>query len=115
VVTLRRRQSTWYSVYLDEGYLCFATCADRKRNLVRTSAAITGSTSFEANWNSKGEMFLKVNGKLAGKAIAGIIQHEPGESIQIGADLIQGVGDDNTPNHFSGIIDNLTFKYPNGR
>jgi arylsulfatase A-like enzyme len=103
-----------YSVDLDEGHLCFATCVNKKRTVVRSSAAITGSTSFEANWNSKGDVFLKVNGKLVGKAKAGVIQHEPGDSIQIGADLIQPVGNYKTPNHFSGIIENLTFKYPNG-
>jgi len=103
-----------YSVYLNEGHLCFAACVNKKRTVIRSSAAVTGSTNFEANWNPKGEMFLKVNGKLAGKEQAGIIQQEPGDSIQIGADLIQPVGDYNTPNHFSGIIENLTFKYPNG-
>ena len=25
-----------------------------------------------------------------------------------------GIGDYKPPNHFSGIIENLTFKYPNG-
>lgn len=103
-----------YSVYLDEGHLCFAACVNKKRTVVRSSDAITGSSSFEANWNSKGAMFLKVNGKLAGKEEAGIIPHEPGDSIQIGADLNQPVGKYGTPNHFSGIIENLTFKYPNG-
>lgn len=103
-----------YSVYLDEGHLCFATCANEKRTVVRSSAAITGPTQFEANWNPNGEMFLKVNNKLVGKEQAGIIQHEPGDSIQIGADLVQPVGAYNAPNHFSGIIENLTFKYPNG-
>ena len=105
---------TGYCVYLDEGRLCFATCVNKKRTVVRSSVAITGPASFEANWNSKGDVFLKVDGKLVGKAKVGSIQHEPGDSIQIGADLIQPVGDYNTPNHFSGIIENLTFKYPNG-
>ena len=103
-----------YSVYLDAGHLCFATRVNKKRTVVRSSEAITGSVSFEANWNSKGDVFLKVNGKLVGKAKVGIIQHEPGDSIQIGADLIQPVGNYKTPNHFSGTIENLTFKYPNG-
>jgi hypothetical protein len=103
-----------YSVYLDEGHLCFAACVNKKRTVIRSSSAITGSASFEANWNSRGEVFLKVNGKLVGKAEAGIIQHEPVDSIQIGADLIQPVGNYNPPNYFSGIIENLTFKYPNG-
>ncbi|TWU40587.1 sulfatase-like hydrolase/transferase [Novipirellula artificiosorum] len=103
-----------YSVYLDESHLCFVACTNSKRSVVRSSVPITGSTDFEANWNANGEMFLKVNGKLVGKAKAGIIQHEPGDSIQIGADLVQPVGDYKTPNHFSGIIKTLTFKYPNG-
>ena len=103
-----------YSVYLDESHLCFVACTSSKRSVVRSSVPITGSTDFEANWNANGEMFLKVNGKLVGKAKAGIIQHEPGDSIQIGADLIQPVGDYKTPNHFSGNIEGLTFKYPNG-
>lgn len=103
-----------YSVYLDQGRLCFAACVNKKRTVVRTSAALTGPIQFEANWNPTGEMFLKVNNKLVGKEPAGIMQREPGDSIQIGADLIQPVGSYNTPNRFSGVIDNLTFKYPSG-
>jgi hypothetical protein len=104
-----------YSVYLDEDHLCFAACVNKKRTVIRSSSGITDSASFEANWNSNGEVFLKVNGKLVRKAKAGIIQHEPGDSIQIGADLNQPVGNYKTPNHFSGTIENLTFKYPNGK
>ena len=103
-----------YSVYLEEHHLCFAACVNNKRTVVRSSSAITGAASFEANWNSKGELFLKMNGKLVGKSAVGIIHHEPGDSIQIGADMIQPVGNYKTPNHFSGTIENLTFKYPSG-
>ncbi|MCB9941777.1 MAG: sulfatase-like hydrolase/transferase [Planctomycetaceae bacterium] len=103
-----------YSVYLNEGHLCFAACVNEKRTLVRSTAAIAGSTNFEANWNPNGEMLLKINGKVVGKEQAGIMQLEPGDSIQIGADLNEPVGDYNTPNYFSGTIEDLTFKYPNG-
>ncbi|QDV47467.1 Choline-sulfatase [Stieleria neptunia] len=103
-----------YSVYLDQGHLCFAACAGEERTVVRSSAAIAGPTHFEANWNSKGQMLLKVNGKLAAKAEAGILPHEPDDSIQIGADLAQPVGTYTAPNHYTGTIENLTFKYPNG-
>ncbi|MEK6234276.1 MAG: hypothetical protein N2C14_06165, partial [Planctomycetales bacterium] len=103
-----------YSVYLDEGRLCLAALVNGERTVIRSSAATADSTHFEAKWNSNGEMFFKVNGKLVGKAKPGIIQHEPGDSIQIGADLNQPVGDYDSPNRFSGTIDNLTFKYPNG-
>lgn len=103
-----------YSVYLDEGHLCLAASANRKRTVVRSPDAVTGSASFEAKWNANGEVYLKVNGKLVNKANAGIIQQEPSDSIQIGADLRQPVGNYNAPNHFTGNIENLTFKYPNG-
>ncbi len=103
-----------YSVYFDEGHLCFVACVNKERTVIRSSAAITDSASFEANWNPKGEMFLKVNGKLVGKAEAGILNREPDNSLHIGADLHQPVGDYKTPNFFSGTIKDLTFKYPNG-
>lgn len=103
-----------YSVYLEEGHLCFAACANTKRTVVRSPEKIEGSAEFEANWNSKGEVFLKVSGKLVERAEAGIIQEEPADSIQIGADMGEAVGDYKYPNHFSGVLENLTFKYPNG-
>lgn len=103
-----------YSVYLDKGHLCFTACVNKRRTVVRSPDTITGSVSFEAKWNANGEVYLKVNGKLVGKANAGVIQNEPGDSMQIGADLVQPAGDYKTPNYFSGTIENLTFKYPNG-
>jgi len=103
-----------YSVYLDEGHLCFAACVNKERTVIRSSAAIGESASFEAKWNPTGEMFLKVNGKLVGKANPGILNREPDNSIHIGADLHQPVGEYESPNFFSGTIENLTFKYPNG-
>ncbi len=103
-----------YSVYLEQGHLCFAASAGKKLTVVRSPEVITGAADFEANWNPAGEMFLKVNGKLVGKENAGIIQNEPDDSIQIGADLADPVGKYETPNPFTGTIKNLTFKYPNG-
>lgn len=89
-----------------------------KSTVIRSDVILEGHASFEAKWNPNGEMYLKVNGKLVGKAEAGIMQQEPDDSIQIGADLFQPVGDyktpNKTPNRFSGTIDSLTFKYPNG-
>lgn len=103
-----------YSVYLDKGQLCFVGRVKGNSTVIRSEVVNDGPASFEAKWNPNGEMYLKVDGKLIGKAEAGIMQQEPGGSIQIGADLIQPVGNYKTPNRFSGTIDNLTFKYPNG-
>ena len=74
----------------------------------------TYSSTMQPPIAESGPVTYKVNSKLVGKEQAGIMQHEPGDTLQIGADLVQPVGDYKTPNHFSGIIENLTFKYPNG-
>lgn len=103
-----------YSAYLSDGHLCFATCVDGKRSVVKSPGVIRGTVPFEATWNKNGTVFLKLNQKLVGKAEPGILRHEPADSIQIGADLIQPVGDYDSPNFFSGSIENLTFRYPNG-
>lgn len=107
-------KQTGYSVYIDRGRLCFETRVNNKTNIIRSASVLIAPTSFEAKWNPTGEMYLKVNGKLAGRAEAGIMQQEPDDSIQIGADLFEPVGNYQSPNQFTGTIDHLTFKYPNG-
>jgi len=94
--------------------LCFAMCVEGQRSVIRAAVAAAGSTQFEANWNARGEAFLKVNGKLVGRSAVGMMRHEPRESIQIGADLGEPVGDYVGPNYFSGSLEELTYKYPNG-
>lgn len=103
-----------YSVYLDRGHLCVVACAGSERTLVRSPQTIAGSVAFEISWNPAGEMWLKVDGKQAGKVNAGIMKQEPSESIQIGSDLGRPVGGYASPNPFTGTLENLTFKYPNG-
>lgn len=89
-------------------------CVNSGRSIIRSSDPISNTANFEAKWNANGEVFLKVDGKLVGKAEPGILKREPDNTILIGADLHQPVGDYKTPNHFAGKIENLTFKYPNG-
>jgi hypothetical protein len=104
-----------YSVYLESGKLCFAACANGRRVVVASPNPITESFDFEASWSSRGDMFLKVNKKLVGKAkTRALIQKEPADSIQIGADLGESVGAYRSPSLFEGTIENLVFKYPNG-
>ncbi len=114
VILAHGDQRTGYSVYLDDGHLCFAMCVEGQRSVIRAAKAAAGSTQFEANWNARGEAFLKVNGKLVGRSAVGMMRHEPRESIQIGADLGEPVGDYVGPNYFSGSLEELTYKYPNG-
>lgn len=60
-------------------------------------------------------MVLKINKKLVGKPIeVGVLTVEPVESIQIGGDAGIPVGPYDSPNNFSGTIENLTTKHPIG-
>lgn len=103
-----------YSVHLDQGHLCFTACAEGTRTVLRSENAISGATSFEANWTQGGDIMLTVNGEFVGNEKAGTIHDEPTDSIQIGADLSQPVGRYQTPNPFSGTLDSITFRYPTG-
>ena len=103
-----------YSIYLERSHLCFTACANEQRAVIRTEAPVAGAVQFEANWNAKGDAFLKVNGKLVGKESLNIMSREPIDSIQIGADTGHTVGNYTGPNHFVGELENLTYKYPNG-
>ena len=104
-----------YSLYLDNGKLSFAACANGKRDIITSPTPVTKPIDFEASGTAKGDMFLKVNKKLVARTKKGaFMQREPSESIQIGADLGEAVGVYQSPNAFEGSIDNLVFKYPNG-
>ena len=59
VVLAHGNNENGYSVYLQASRLCFAACVDNKRVVVQSTDAISGSTTFEANWSPRGEMFLK--------------------------------------------------------
>ncbi|HIO02601.1 MAG TPA: hypothetical protein EYN14_11685 [Alphaproteobacteria bacterium] len=104
-----------YAIYMSQGLLCFATCVNGEREVVASTAPITQTVDFEANWNNKGAMLLKINKMLVSKPkTVQLLSVEPTESIQIGGDAGQQVGDYKSSKGFSGIIENLTFKYPIG-
>ena len=104
-----------YAIYMSQGLLCFATCVNGEREVVASTAPITQTVDFEANWNNKGAMLLKINKMLVSKPkMVQLLSVEPTESIQIGGDAGQQVGDYKSSKGFSGIIENLTFKYPIG-
>ncbi len=104
-----------YAVYMSKGHLAFTTCVNGKNQTITTDAALTKAVDFEAGWNHKGTMVLKINKKLVGRHIeVGVLSMEPGESIQIGGDARIPVASYDSPNGFSGTIENLTTKHPTG-
>lgn len=101
-----------YSLYLKDGKLAFSTCVDWKRTTI-SAGQLLGSEpgEVEAIWKKNGAMILKIGGEVVaeGKA-ASLIANQPGDSLQIGADLIKPAGEYETPNRFRGVISNFSLK-----
>lgn len=114
VIVAHGGDKTGYSVYVKEGRLAFATCVDWKRTEIAAESALpSGPIEFEAFLQTTGEMTLTINKKLVAKGKApSCLQQEPGDSMQIGADLIKPVGDYKTENRFQGTISDLHLRYP---
>lgn len=113
-VVLAHGGDRWgYTVYVKNNHLVMATCVDWKRTAVTSPEPLpSGPVRFEAFWNGSGSMQLKVEDKLVAKGTAaGVIASEPGDSVQIGADLIKPVGDYEVPFAFQGTIHELHLKY----
>jgi len=102
-----------YSLYLSDGKPVFATCVDWKRTLVEGSSRLEdGRHELHIQWGKDGSMFLKVDGRLAARGKApGVLRQTPGDTMQIGADLIKPVGNYEVPNAFQGTISGLSGWY----
>ena len=102
-----------YSVFLQDNRLCFATCANWKRTVIRGEQPFPpGSHAIEAFWQSTGEMLLKVDKKLIARGKSPTtLTAQPGDSLQVGADLIKPVGTYAGNNPFRGVISDLQFSY----
>ena len=103
-----------YCVYLTAGRVAFATCAQWKRTVIISGEPLgKGSHEIEVFWQTNGDMQLKVDKKLVARGKSShVLQSEPGDSVQIGADLIKPVGDYEVPNTFQGSIRGLYLKHP---
>jgi arylsulfatase A-like enzyme len=113
VILAHGGDSSGYSVYVKDGKLAFATCVGWKRTVIVAEDPLsTDPVAIEAFLQTNGEMTLKVNKKLVAKGKApSCLKKEPGDSVQIGADLIKPVGDYETNNPFQGSISNLTVQH----
>ncbi len=101
-----------YSVYLKGGKLYFATCVNWQRTVISSKQPLgDGPHSFEAFWQASGSMQLTVDKQVSRGQAPGMLQVEPGDSIQIGADLTKPVGRYTPENHFEGSITELFLNY----
>ena len=104
-----------YALYLKAGKLCFATCANWKRTVIAGEEPLgDGAQEIEAFWQKDGSMHLKLGKKIVARGkSAGTLGGEPGDSVQVGADLIKAVGDYEVPNAFRGEISDLKIGHGN--
>ena len=103
-----------YSIYLKDGKLSFATCVNWKRTIIATDKKLdNGSHVVEAFWSADGTMQLKLDNRNVARGKApGPLDAEPGDSVQIGADLRKPVGDYQVPNRFRGLISDVFLRHP---
>ena len=99
------------SLYLADGRPAFATCIDWKRTVVAGPEPLAQGSTLTARLEKQGQMTLAVDGRIVAQAKApGLFKSEPGDSIQVGADTVQPVGEYESPNYFTGVIDDLALK-----
>jgi hypothetical protein len=98
-------------VYLKGGQLRFEQVNDWKRHGVASSELPAGEHAFEAIRHADGRMTLRVDDGMQIEAVGEVLSREPGDSLQIGADTIQPVGDYPVPNGFVGTIRDLEISY----
>ena len=103
-----------FSIYLKKRRPVLAVCVEGERKIIEGDESLAKGDALELKWNSNGEVFFKINKKLVGRTQTVIIQEEPSDTIQVGADMGKAIGDYETPNLFKGTLEKLSFKYPNG-
>ena len=95
-----------YSLFIKDGKPTFSVCVNWKRTTIASDHPLSeGASTIAANLGRDGRMQLSINGKPAatGKA-ASSLRADPGDSLQVGADLIKPVGDYEAGNFFEGKI-----------
>jgi hypothetical protein len=98
------------AVYLEEGRLVFAQVSDWKRTVVSSEPLANGEHTFEAVRHTDGRLTLELDGQAAGSAEGHVLLSKFGDSLQIGADLIQPVGEYQVPNLFRGVVRRLSIR-----
>lgn len=99
------------AVYLKENRLVFAQVEDWKRSTVSSGVLPAGAHLFEAVRHPDGRLVLKLDGRVVGECEGSVLLRNPGDSLQIGADTVQPVGEYAVPNLFHGRISGLRISY----
>ena len=98
-----------YALYLKDRHVAFVVTADWKRTVLKASTPVNFDerTRIDATLSKDGKMSLRINGKEIASSTSELLLANPGDSLEIGSDLIQPVGDYPVPNAYSGAIHHL--------
>ncbi|MHC5057131.1 MAG: hypothetical protein ACYTKD_20835 [Planctomycetota bacterium] len=99
-----------YSLYLKDGRPAFSVCSDWKRKTTIAPEKLgRDGARLRAELRADGRMVLAVDDRtLAEGKAAGLLSETPGDTLQIGADLVKPVGEYDVPNCLRGEIEDLT-------
>jgi len=96
------------ALYLAERRPAFVSTVDWERTTVVGEEPLAGAATVTGRMSRQGEMTLLVDDRVVARQKApGTLTANPGDSIQIGADLIQPVGSYQPPHYFTGVIDEV--------
>jgi arylsulfatase A-like enzyme len=98
-----------YVFHLKDGRLAFSASIDWKRTTVVAPEKLPdGWVHVAGQLLPKGRIRLFVNGKrIADGRARGLLVSDPGDSLEVGADLVKPVGHYKVPNGFRGILDQV--------
>ncbi len=101
-----------YALFLQDGKPGFCTCVDWKRTtLLGRDALPHGPVDLTARIGGDGTLTLEVTGRTVAEGKSpGPLVAEPGDSLQIGADMVKPVGPYRAANHFAGCIERVSVR-----
>lgn len=102
-----------WSMYVQDGKLCFATTRGGKQSIVNTATEINGTANVVAKLRKSGQLTISVNGNTATeKQLDGCLTGQPLEPLEVGCDSDGVVGNYAAPYPLNGKVKALTISIP---
>lgn len=100
---------TGYALYVSDRKPVFVITENWKRTILMGKEGLASGERWrlDGRLDRDGQMTLRVNGEVVDKGKSRLLSSEPGDAIEIGADLVQPVGAYEVPNYYDGAIFHL--------
>ncbi|MCP4943602.1 MAG: LamG domain-containing protein [Planctomycetaceae bacterium] len=102
-----------WSLYVQQGKLCFATTRGGKQTLVNSDTEIEGNVTVVATLRKSGQLKLSVNGAPVTQVkLDGCLTDQPLEPLEVGMDSDGVVGKYESPYALKGNVEKLIIDIP---